>query len=40
MNNTDGTNYGELADLQRKIDEHDQLIDEKMTRWEYLSQFE
>ncbi|KRN30089.1 ABC-F family ATP-binding cassette domain-containing protein [Liquorilactobacillus mali] len=40
MNNTDGTNYGELADLQRQIDEHDQLIDEKMARWEYLSQFE
>ncbi|MFT9097868.1 ABC-F family ATP-binding cassette domain-containing protein [Liquorilactobacillus sp.] len=39
MNNTDGTNYGELADLQKQIDEHDQLIDTKMARWEYLSQF-
>lgn len=40
MASTDGTNYNKLAELQKQIDEHDRLIDDKMSRWEYLSQFE
>ncbi|KRM96332.1 abc transporter, atp-binding protein [Liquorilactobacillus aquaticus DSM 21051] len=35
-----GSDYEKLADLQMKIDEVDKKIEEKMKRWEYLSQYD
>lgn len=37
--NDNSEDYGKLADLQKDIDNLDSEIDEKMTRWEYLSQY-
>ncbi|MBU7563934.1 ABC-F family ATP-binding cassette domain-containing protein [Pediococcus ethanolidurans] len=37
--NDNSEDYGKLADLQKNIDNLDSEIDEKMTRWEYLSQY-
>ncbi len=37
--NDSGDDYGKLADLQAKVDETDKQLDEKMARWEYLSQY-
>lgn len=34
-----GNNYDKLADLQKQLDSLNQESDEKMKRWEYLSQF-
>lgn len=34
-----GDDYDKLADLQQKKDELDSQIDQKMKRWEYLSEY-
>lgn len=34
-----GDNYGKLATLQADVDATDQALDEKMARWDYLSQY-
>lgn len=40
MGTVDGSDYGKLSDLQNQKDELDDKINEKMNRWEYLSQFD
>ncbi len=35
-----GSDYEKLAEVQMKIDKIDQEIEEKMKRWEYLSQYD
>ncbi|KRL04360.1 ABC-F family ATP-binding cassette domain-containing protein [Liquorilactobacillus oeni] len=35
-----GDDFTKLGDLQHKVEETDQKIEEKMQRWDYLSQFE
>ncbi|GAY73033.1 ATPase components of ABC transporters with duplicated ATPase domains [Lentilactobacillus kosonis] len=40
MNTVDGSDYGKLSDLQKQNDELDVKINDKMERWEYLSQFD
>ncbi|AQW22089.1 multidrug ABC transporter ATP-binding protein [Lentilactobacillus curieae] len=40
MGTVDGSDYGKLSDLQNQKDELDDRINEKMNRWEYLSQFD
>ncbi|KRL99497.1 ABC-F family ATP-binding cassette domain-containing protein [Liquorilactobacillus satsumensis] len=35
-----GSNYTQLGDLQRQVEQADQKIEAKMNRWDYLSQFE
>ncbi|WP_125762678.1 ABC-F family ATP-binding cassette domain-containing protein [Levilactobacillus mulengensis] len=37
--NANGDNYDKLADLQSQLDDLDKQLDEKMTRWEYLSEY-
>lgn len=37
--NANGANYDKLADLQAQLDDLDHQLDEKMTRWEYLSEY-
>lgn len=37
--NANGDNYDKLADLQNQLDDLDHQLDEKMTRWEYLSEY-
>lgn len=37
--NANGDNYDKLADLQSQLDDLDQQLDEKMARWEYLSEY-
>ncbi|WP_125572897.1 ABC-F family ATP-binding cassette domain-containing protein [Levilactobacillus huananensis] len=37
--NANGANYDKLADLQQQLDQLDQQLDEKMARWEYLSEY-
>ena len=39
MENTPGTDYTKLGDLQRKIDELDEKSMVKMERWEELAQY-
>lgn len=36
---SNGSNYDELSKLQKQFEELDQQIDEKTTRWEYLSEY-
>ncbi len=33
------SDYGKLADLQKELTKTEQTIDEKMDRWDYLSQY-
>ncbi|KRL01218.1 ABC-F family ATP-binding cassette domain-containing protein [Liquorilactobacillus capillatus] len=40
LTQADGADYEKLADLQQKIDQFDQQVEEQMQRWEYLSQFD
>ena len=40
MTTVDGSDYGKLSDLQKQNDELDGKINDKMERWEYLSQFD
>ncbi|KRN02553.1 ABC transporter ATPase [Levilactobacillus senmaizukei DSM 21775 = NBRC 103853] len=37
--NANGDDYGKLAELQSQLDDLDQQLDDKMTRWEYLSEY-
>ncbi|AYM03237.1 ABC-F family ATP-binding cassette domain-containing protein [Levilactobacillus yiduensis] len=37
--NANGANYDKLADLQAQLDDLDHQLDDKMTRWEYLSEY-
>ncbi|WP_203641132.1 ABC-F family ATP-binding cassette domain-containing protein [Levilactobacillus andaensis] len=37
--NANGDNYDKLADLQAKLDDLDHQLDDKMVRWEYLSEY-
>lgn len=37
--NANGANYDKLADLQQQLDQLDQQLDDKMARWEYLSEY-
>jgi len=37
--NANGDNYDKLADLQAKLDDLDHQLDDKMARWEYLSEY-
>ncbi|KRK38911.1 ABC-F family ATP-binding cassette domain-containing protein [Levilactobacillus parabrevis] len=37
--NANGANYDKLADLQAQLDDLDKQLDEKMERWEYLSEY-
>lgn len=37
--NENGANYDKLADLQAQLDELDQQLDQKVARWEYLSEY-
>lgn len=34
-----GSDFGKLSDLQRELDEVEATLEEKMERWEYLSEF-
>ncbi|MBT9678129.1 ABC-F family ATP-binding cassette domain-containing protein [Levilactobacillus brevis] len=37
--NANGANYDKLADLQAQLDDLDHQLDDKMARWEYLSEY-
>ncbi|MGX6428315.1 ABC-F family ATP-binding cassette domain-containing protein [Levilactobacillus yonginensis] len=37
--NANGANYDKLADLQAQLDDLDKQLDDKMARWEYLSEY-
>lgn len=37
--NANGADYGKLAEWQAQMDQLNQQLDEKMTRWEYLSEY-
>lgn len=37
--NENGANYDKLADLQQQLDDLDQQLDQKVARWEYLSEY-
>ncbi|CAJ1227741.1 ABC-F family ATP-binding cassette domain-containing protein [Levilactobacillus zymae] len=37
--NANGANYDKLADLQQQLDDLDQQLDQKVARWEYLSEY-
>jgi len=37
--NENGANYDKLADLQQQLDDLDKELDEKVARWEYLSEY-
>lgn len=39
LTQVDGADYEKLAELQQNIDVEDKKIEEKMKRWEYLSQY-
>ncbi|OJG19220.1 ABC transporter ATP-binding protein [Enterococcus canis] len=38
MNKT-GSDFGKLQDLQQQVDTNEQTLEEKLARWEYLSEF-
>ena len=37
--NQNGANYDKLADLQQQLDDLDHQLDQKVARWEYLSEY-
>lgn len=37
--NANGADYGKLAEWQAQMDQLNQQLDEKMSRWEYLSEY-
>ncbi|MFC6274777.1 ABC-F family ATP-binding cassette domain-containing protein [Levilactobacillus tangyuanensis] len=37
--NANGDDYGKLAELQSQLDDLDHQLDDKMARWEYLSEY-
>ena len=37
--NQNGADYGKLAEWQAELDRLNQELDEKMARWDYLSEY-